>query len=229
MSGPPRTALPCRARSRAEQTQGMPLHYTVTACSRRDGGRYAAARNEHRATVRRRLHTNRCRGRTRSAVERGSSIRRPRAGPAEWLGRRAKPFACETISTGGPFMLGARSIAGASAEHPTGKHGRKALTTFESVGEKTLSPPLNRQTHRRSLQLLRNRSCHCGIQSSPKWRRARRNGCALLLTRLRLRPTGHGRGVQAVGRLTKGLRSRATGGIEGIAPGMMTVKRSDGR
>jgi hypothetical protein len=49
------------------------------------------------------------------------------------------------------------------------------------------------------------------------------------LTRLRLRPTRHGRrGSWAVAR-KRGLRSRETGGIVTIAPGMMTGKRSDGR
>ena len=36
-------------------------------------------------------------------------------------------------------------------------------------------------------------------------------------------------GEQAVRGLTEGLRSRATGGIGKIAPGMMTGERSDGR
>ena len=36
-------------------------------------------------------------------------------------------------------------------------------------------------------------------------------------------------GVQAVGCVIEGLRSRETGGIARIAPGMMTGKRSDGR
>jgi hypothetical protein len=35
--------------------------------------------------------------------------------------------------------------------------------------------------------------------------------------------------VQAVGSVTEELRSRGTGGIVRIAPGMMTGKRSDGR